>query len=350
MEKVLRDAKGRLRSFPEIMYQFYSSDARAFIAGQLKEMLDTPPPSLRNLHPALQKKANELLILELVAKFCESAEDLAAFAISFATELYMDAISPEEVWKKLAEYETGEIVNFYRDIQKRPPKYFANLHGLPPLHMQKLSNQAKLLRSSKQLAIYLNQVSDMYLKLRELHNSYKHGMRVFPGSLKDNRTGKEVPALSYVDNDANAKAIAFPTDSEDELCSWCVRIGQILDTMLQWHKIRIDTSKKRKLSGQLHLFGKTSDEKRELKDLFFPGLFDVRKYRVAEAERIAEKNKQELAGIPYGHVVAIDIDLEEILPDHSPDLRDVLWKSLERRPGANLVFRRMTKDGRVGPY
>ena len=127
VDRVFKDADGNLRSPSELMYLMHPSDARKFIATCLKKVLDKPPQWLGNLPPPpLQTKAKHLLILELVAKFCESAEDLAGFAIPFATELYMDALSPEEVWRKLAEYETGEIVNFYRDIGKRPPGYFAN--------------------------------------------------------------------------------------------------------------------------------------------------------------------------------------------------------------------------------
>src|SRR5208283_3150496 len=135
LDKVLKDETGRLRSFPAIMYEYYSCDARTFLVEQIKRTMDDPT-TFESMPSQLRDKARGLLILELVAKFCESAEDLAAFCISFATELYMDAVSPEEVWRKFAQYQTGDVVNFYRDITLRGVDYFANLHGYPPLQLQ----------------------------------------------------------------------------------------------------------------------------------------------------------------------------------------------------------------------
>jgi len=350
MDKVFKYSNGSLRSPPEIVYQFYPSDARKFIAGCLKRVLDKPPQWLRNLHPALQTKARHLLILELVAKFCESAEDLAAFAIAFATELYVDALSPKEVWMKLAEYKTGEIVNFYKDIGKRPPGYFANLHGFPPIHLQKAKNRLELFRSSKQLAAYLSQISDMYLALRELHNSYKHGMRVFPATDTDLRTGQKATALTYVDTTGVLKAMLFPTDSVEELYTWCVGLGDMLQTILSWHKVRLEAIERRVVTGRLAIFGKSGSSNRELRNLLFPGLFDARKAQVAKAETICMKKTGELSKMPRGDIIAVDIDSEEILPYHGPELRDVIWQAIESRPGARLVFRRITPNGKVGPY
>jgi hypothetical protein len=221
MEKILRDNNGRLRSFPDVMYDFYSWDARLFIVDQLKQLLDNPPQSFFAFPKPLQEKAQGLLILELVAKFCESAEDLAAFGIAFATELYTDALTPLDVWKKLAEYETGDIINFYRDIDKRKPEYFANLYGYPPLHLQQSNAGAILLRSCRQLAAYLGHIADRYLALHELHNSSKHGMRVFFGYSTDEKIGREVLAATYVDREANVKAMGFPPDMVNDIYHLC---------------------------------------------------------------------------------------------------------------------------------
>jgi len=350
MEKIFKDPDGNLHSPPEILYQFYPSDARKFITSCLKEILDKPPPRFRELPIPLQRKAKGLLILELVAKFCETAEDLAAFAVAFATELYMEALSPEDVWKRLADYEPGDVVHFYRDIRKRHPKYFVNLHGFPPLDLQKDANRLEMLRSSKQLAAYLGQVSDMYMDLRELYNSYKHGMRVFVVTDTDLRTGRKVPALSYVDRTGKLKAIAFPSEGVEELYTWCIRLGNMLETILGWHKVRLDVNEKRMVTAGLHVFGGSGGSSKELRNLFYPGLFGARDAQVTEAERIVKRKTAELLGIPRGHVFAVDIDSEEILPYHGPELRDVIWQVLKARLGARVVFRRMTPDGKVGPY
>jgi hypothetical protein len=349
-DRVLKDKNGKLRSFPEIMYQFYPSDARMLLAGCLKQMLSRPPQFVRESPPSLQKKSMQLLILEIAVKFCESAEDLAAFAVAFAGELYMDTLPPEEVWNNLAKYEPGDVCNFYREIGKRKPEYFANIHGFPPLHLQKVQDQAILLRSCRQLAAYLGKISSRYMALRELHNSYKHGMRVFPGTLRDNRSGKEVPALSYVDRNANVKAIAFPPDVVEDIYGLCIGIGETMNTILRWHRFRLEISGMREHSVALPFFGESRDPSLHLQSLMFPGLFAIRESLVAKAEDVVRQKSQELSKFPRGHVIAIDIDSEEILDFHGPELRDVLWRALESRPGARLVFRRVTSDGKVGPY
>lgn len=350
MDKILKDSSGKLRSFSEIMYEFYAFDARVFIVDQLKQLLDNPPQSFQTLPKLLQEKAKGLLMLELVAKFCESAEDLAAFSTAFATELYMDALAPHDVWKKLAEYETGDIVNFYRDIDKRKPEYFANLHGYPPLHLQQSDVGAVLLRSCRQLAAYLGHIADQYLALRELHNSFKHGMRVFFGHTTDERTGREVVAVAYVDGDANVKAVEFPPDVVKDIYDLCNGMGSLLGAMLHWHKLRLKISKTGSCKIESPVFGQSIDTQRLMGTTFFPSLFDLKKELVAKGEQIALQKNEEISRLPRGHVIAIDVDAEELLPFHAADLRDVIWQSVRSRPGTRLVFRRITPDGRVGPY
>jgi len=350
MDKILKDSSGKLRSFSELMYEFYSWDARIFIVDQLKQLLDNPPQSFYALPKLLQEKAQGVLILELVAKFCESAEDLAAFSIAFATELYMDALAPQDVWKNLAEYATGDVVNFYRDIGKRKPEYFANLHGYPPLHLQQSDVGATLLRSCRQLAAYLGHIAGQYLTLRELHNSFKHGMRVFYGHTTDESTGREVVAVAYVDGDANVKAIEFPPDAVKDIYDLCNGMGSLLGAMLHWHKLRLEISEAGSRKAESPVFGQSTDTQRLMGATFFPSLFDLRNELVAKGEQIALQKNEEISRLPRGHVIAIDVDAEELLPFHAPDLRDVIWQSVRSRPGARLVFRRVTPDGRVGPY
>ncbi|MCJ7455716.1 hypothetical protein MUP07_03100 [Candidatus Bathyarchaeota archaeon] len=350
MDRILEDNSGKLRSFPDVMYEFYSWDARRFIAGQLKQLLDNPPPSFHELPRLLREKAQGLLILELVAKLCESAEDLAAFAVAFASELYMDAVAPEDVWKNLAEYKTGDIVNFYRDIKKRKPEYFANLHGYPPLHLQQSDVHAVLLRSCRQLAAYLGHVSDEYLTLRELHNACKHGMRAFFGHVTDKRTGGEVVAVAYVNEDAKVMTVEFPPETVKELHDLCSGIGVLLGAMLHWHRLRMQVSRSGSRKCESPVFGKSTDTIRQLGPMFFPSLHDIKTALVSKGEEIAIRKSDEISRIPRGHIIAIDIDLEEILPYHSADLRDVIWEAMGNRPCARLVFRRISSDGKVGPY
>jgi hypothetical protein len=349
MDKILKDSSGKLRSFSDVMYEFYSWDARVFIVDQLKTLLDNPPQSFQAMPKLVREKAEGVLILELVAKFCESAEDLAAFSIAFATELYMDALPPQDVWKNLSEYEPGDVVNFYRDIDKRKPEYFANLHGYPPLHLQQSDVGAILLRSCRQLAAYLGHIATEYLALRELHNSFKHGMRVFFGHLTDERTGKEVIGVTYVDRDSSVKAIEFPPETVKNLYDLCKGIGSLLGGMLHWHKLRLQIPSTGIHKFESPVFGQSTDIQRIMGTTFFPRLFDLKKELVAKGERIVLKS-EEISRLPRGHVIAIDVDAEEILPFHAADLRDVIWQAARSRPGARLVLWRNTSDGKVGPY
>jgi len=350
MDKILKGSDGKLRSFPEVMYEFYSWDARGFVADFIKGAIDNPPQPFYALPSDLQEKARGLLIVELVSKFCESAEDLAAFGIAFATEFYKDALDPDDVWKKLAEYQVGDVVNFYRDIQRRGPDYFANLHGYPPLDLQEDSSRRILFRSCKQLAAYLNRIAESYNDLSELHNAYKHGMRLFFGHLTDERTKEVVPSVAYVDKDANTKAILFARETIDELFALCSGIGELLGAMLHWHKLRIEITKSGKRIIHSPVFGRSTDVNHRMGELFFPGLFEIKEALVSKATAIATRRSKELSKLPRGHVIAIDIDLEEILPFHGPELRTIIWQAMKERPGARLVFRRITPNGGVGPY
>jgi len=340
MDKILKDERGNIRSFTDIMYDFYSWDARRFIAERLEEMLRNPQV-FRDLPVELQKKLRGVLILELVTIFCESAEDLAAFGISFATELYKDALAVEDVWTNLAKYKTGDIVNFYRDVQKRGPEYFVNLHGFPPLKLQRQEARRILFRSSKQLAAYMGSIADAYQNLRELHNAYKHGMRVFFATLQD-ESEREVPTIIYIDDDAGVKSIPFPADVVDEIYNLCRGIGQLLGAMLYWHKLRLKVAKSGSLSVvKSPVFGKSADKVRQLGTLFFPNLFDLKGHLVSQAEKIVIQKSKELSNLPRGHFIAIDVDCMEILPFHAPELSDVVWQAMKDKPGARLVFRRI---------
>jgi hypothetical protein len=98
------------------------------------------------------------------------------------------------------------------------------------------------------------------------------------------------------------------------------------------------------------VFGQSSDALRDMGTTFFPTLFDMKKELVAKGEQIAIQKSEEIAMLPRGHVIAIDIDSEEILPFHSTNVRDVIWQVMPSRPGARIVLRRITEDGNVGPY
>lgn len=102
--------------------------------------------------------------------------------------------------------------------------------------------------------------------------------------------------------------------------------------------------------GSSPVFGQGDDEDKRLGTLYFPTLFEIRESNVAEAEKIAAEKTSEISKIPVGHIIAVDIDLKEILPCHSTDLREVLWKSVKLSPGARLALRRVAAEGRVGPY
>ena len=349
MDRIFKDNKGRSRTFSDVMYEFYSRDARAFIAGQIKHLLDNPPESFYTLPKMLQEKAQGLLILELVAKFCESAEDLAALSTAFATELYMDALSPDDVWKRLLEYKPGDIVNFYKHINTRKPEYFANLYGYPPLRLQQTDVSAFLLRSCRQLAACLGQIATEYLTLRELHNSSKHGMRVFFGHMTDERTGKEVIADIYVDRDANVKAAEFPPEAVMNLYSMSIQIESLIGGMLHWHRLRLRVQSTGTQKFVSPVFGQSGAVRKVIDTTFFPSLFSLKKELVAKGKLIVLKSR-EISKLPRGHVIAIDVDAKEILPFHAADLRDVIWQAARSRPGARLVLWRNTTDGKVGPY
>ena len=82
----------------------------------------------------------------------------------------------------------------------------------------------------------------------------------------------------------------------------------------------------------------------------FPTLFDLRDAVTANAQSIASKKSQIVSKIPIGHIIAIDIDSEEILPYTGTELRDVVLRAMKEKPGARLALRRISRDGKVGPY
>jgi hypothetical protein len=175
-------------------------------------------------------------------------------------------------------------------------------------------------------------------------------MRVFFGHLTDERTGREVVAVSYFDRDAKVNAIEFPPETVKDLVDMCDGMGRLLGAMLQWHKMRLQVSQSRGRKFVSPVFGQSVDAQRQMGETFFPSLSDLKKEFVAKGEQIAIRKSEEISKLPRGHVIAIDIDAEEILPLHGVDLRDVIWQAMRSHPSARLVFRRITSNGKVGPY
>ena len=348
MEKKLRDNQGKLRSFTDIMYEVYPSDVRQLVAKEFMKMLYDARKASYNSTDARDKVIG-ILILELVAQFCEAAEDLAAFGISFATEFYNDALPPGDVWTKLAEYASGDVVNFYNSIGKRGPEYFANLYGYPPIAKQGHETQTVLFSSCKHMAGYLSHVSAAYLDLRELQNAHKHGMRVFFGSRKNPITRVESPVLIYIDHKADVKAIEFPKESLEELYDLCVGIGQLLKGMLHWHNRRMHVTASHNLPlTDAPVFGMSSP--REIKErILFPTLFELREYNLSKANQIASKKQKEISELRKGEIIAIDLDTEELIPCNTANVRDAMWKALMDRPTARLTLHRIHQDGKIGP-
>jgi hypothetical protein len=190
-------------------------------------------------------------------------------------------------------------------------------------------------------------VAEAYMNLRELHNAYKHGMRVFFGNLNDK--GVQSTSIAYVDDEANVKLMSFPPKLVEEIYELGVQLGRVLGAILRWHDIRIRVTKAGAIQVSAPVFGRGDDKDKEIGMLMFPSVLETREILVTEGEKIAIERKEEVAKINRGHVIAIDIDSGDILSFHSPDLREVIWESLKARPAARLVFRRMTNEGKVGP-
>lgn len=95
--------------------------------------------------------------------------------------------------------------------------------------------------------------------------------------------------------------------------------------------------------------GQGADIHRQLGTTFFPNLFDFKKELDSKGQQIAMQKSEEISKLPRGDVTAIDIDAGEILPVHNADLREMIWAAMRSRPGARLVFRRIS-NGHVGRY
>jgi hypothetical protein len=66
-------------------------------------------------------------------------------------------------------------------------------------------------------------------------------------------------------------------------------------------------------------------------------------YRFVGGKILQMTSKDEIAEIEKA------LQVKDAL-DHAPELREVIWQAMKSRPGARLVFRRLTDDGKVGPY
>ena len=116
----------------------------------------------------------EFIRLELVANTVHYAEVFAAslLAMKKYTRLH----------KFLLEYQPREIIDFYKQIPKKPISYVTKLLQYPAFH-QMLPSPTKdeLHLSIKEIHKEFKNLAKFYLVWHDMYNSYKHGLRIVVG-------------------------------------------------------------------------------------------------------------------------------------------------------------------------
>ena len=123
----------------------------------------------------------QILRLQAITKFCQQAENLAAFAIAFLSSYDDEEHETVGIFNKISKYSIGEIVNFYANINRRNTDYIAKFCGYPPLNVQIHKAKSFFELSCKNMKGILEHIGEIYIELREFYNAYKHGYRIFLG-------------------------------------------------------------------------------------------------------------------------------------------------------------------------
>lgn len=332
----------------DMLYGMYSDDGLFFMANVLKQTIDFLPELYPNSNVEERKKQLQVLRLELITKFCQYAEDLAALALTFKSTHSNAKEEKIGLFKKIAGYGLSEIVDFYAHIDNRDVKYVAKFMGYPPLELQERISREIMEGSCILIKEEMTKIAKLYKETRGLYDAYKHGYRLFFGV--DDSTGAD--AYAYVDSTGYQQAVVVNDIMFTQILSSINQCSNIVKMVLQSHNERMRYEE----SGTTHAIVKIQrlrrssdppmDPNQDLR-LTYPTRGDKLKNEIQEGEEVYNLFKDELELNHNGKMVAIDMDEKKIIALDF-DIAKVMETIRQVGSSGRMRIRRIGKNDATG--
>ncbi|RJQ26194.1 hypothetical protein C4565_07260 [Candidatus Parcubacteria bacterium] len=327
------------------LYDSYSLDGLNLICRSLKEDYDSISQRYVKYSPEDQDKIRHILEVEIIAKFCQHAEDLAMLTLVFKSS-YDDANQEKTgLFNTMARYGLSQIVDFYQQITIRKLQIIAKFFGYPPIDIQSAGVKEFLEKSCETIREEFKKIADLYLELRDVYDAYKHGYRI--SFAKDNKTLEE--SIVFVNSKGETKLIKFEKTDVEKCVKMARRCKQLADAIMKNHHERAKYEESGGEFGNVNIttVRKPDDpEPPELK-LMFSKRGETRKKELEEGEQTYNLFKEELEKTDSGKLVALDLDNKKIIAkDYSIEGLVSLLK--ESGNSSRLLIRRIGKNASVG--
>lgn len=331
----------------EAFYNIYNFDAIEFLVDVANKAITFSNELFAEATERERRKMQQILELEIIAKFCHYAESLAAISIAFSDTFDSEQDEWIGTYNTIAKYTVAQCLSFYRNIGTRDEKYVAKLMGYPPLDLQDSKTKAELEILSNSCKEVINEIGQYYLTLFEIYDAYKHSYRILFGTVDD--TGDH--AFAYFDNDAKQKQLTMTQQDFQELTNLASSCRLAIETIFNNHKVRIEYEKSGQVRQQLNLSRIRKKDAPPLPErsdrvLRFASRGQCAAREKAESLVIYEQFKDDLEKNHKGKYVAIDLDSRNVLGyDYNIGvLMDLVRQS---GSGSRIHIRRIGKDDRV---
>ena len=118
------------------LFDRYDHDALPFVVENFFTVIEFLPQLCPSMPPDQRDKFRQVMILEILVKFCQLAENFAAFAIAFKKRYSNGKDEKLGIYNGIASHEVGHVMDFYKHIKNRNLEYIAWFMGYPPLSIQ----------------------------------------------------------------------------------------------------------------------------------------------------------------------------------------------------------------------
>jgi hypothetical protein len=327
------------------LFDRYDFDALPFIIENCLKSIQL----LHQLYPTMSPdgldKAQKILTLEVVVKFCHLAENFAAFAIAFKKRYENEKDEILGISKTIANYEIAQVVDFYKHIRGRDLKYIAQFIGYPSLSLQSANTRTFIETSCQNVKSDVIEIADLYDNLRLLYDAYKHGYRI---AFAENEVGAD--AFTFIINEGNPGYVLIGKKYFDLIQRRAKSCYELFKLTLALHKERVGYEKRgsvQKAPLRVYLYPKPNDPKpNEEVEFMYPSRGAISEALRKEGDMVYALFSDDLENNHRGKIVAIDID-EKKLVAYDYDFNKVIQIINSSNSTNRHFIRRASKDGRL---
>lgn len=304
---------------------------------------------LRQMYPTMPQdeldKAEKVLTLEVVVKFCHLAENFAAFAIAFKKRYENEREEILGISKTIANYEVAQVVNFYEYVEKRELQYIAQFIGYPPLSLQSANTKPFIERSCQNIKSDITKIAKLYAELRPLYDAYKHGYRI---AFAENEAG--VYAFTLIDIDNKEGYVLVGKKYFDFIQQCANSCHELFKLMFALHKERVGYEKRgsiQKAPLRIYLYPKPNDPgPNEELEFMYPSRGAISEALRKEGDIVYAQYSEDLEKNHKGKIVAIDIDEKKPIA-YDYDFDKVIQTIHNSNSTSRHFVRRASKEGRI---